>query len=153
MTLDWKMHRNDETVKGHFLCVAARANSHGDFFVFVSAFPCPVSVAGWDKAYFFALPTSSCHLFTLHYYLFPKTVGEALEPPATRYDLATWSREGQDPPLHGNSVLRMEFGGDVGPSARLRLAQDDGDGIGLLHFFCHSERSIGRCGVEESVFF
>ena len=42
MTLDWKMHRNDETVKGHFLCVAARANSHEGFYVFVTAFPCPV---------------------------------------------------------------------------------------------------------------
>ena len=35
--------------RASFLCVAARAISHGGLYIFVTAFPCPVSVAGWRK--------------------------------------------------------------------------------------------------------
>ena len=56
--------------------MAAQDNSHGGFYIFVTAFPCPVRYLVGGKVYFFC----------------PALVGEALEPPATRYDLAGWSR-------------------------------------------------------------
>ena len=72
--------------RGFLFCVTAQDNSHGGFFVFVTALPHPVRYLVRGRAIYFALPTSLCYLFTLHYYLFPKTVGEALEPPVTRCD-------------------------------------------------------------------
>ena len=38
--------------RGFLFCVTAQDNSHGGFYLFVTAFPCPVSVPGWKKGLF-----------------------------------------------------------------------------------------------------
>ena len=131
------MHRNDETVKGHFLCVAARANSHDGLFVFVCAFPCPVrgrtgrfARQPFPIRYCLSLPGIGSR-YRIRLIFCPALVGGLLSLPlpgtilqaghgrvkTLPYNaqlhgaiLLTGTGGCGHPPLHGNSVLRMEFG-------------------------------------------